>query len=94
MVNLVTGKIVLFLIVCAAEQASLNLIIANTVDRVSRFNVFLFTPDRRQSKTLLTIDERRLKSLEAAFLIAICRLTGDKWQSNAVSTDLFIYVCR
>ena len=34
------------------------------------------TPDRRQSKTLLTIDERRKKSLETEFSIAICHPIG------------------
>ena len=41
------------------------------------------TPDRRHSKTLI-IDQR---SLETEFSIAICRPTGDTWQSKT----LFIY---
>ena len=40
----------------------------------------LFTSDRRQSKTLLTIDERGSKSLETVFSITICRQYLDKWQ--------------
>ena len=32
-----------------------------------------FVPNRRQSKTLLTIDERGSKSPETVFSIAICR---------------------
>ena len=40
----------------------------------------LNTPDRRQSKTILTIDKRGSKSLETVFSIAICRQSGDKWQ--------------
>ena len=47
------------------------------------------TPDSRQSKTLLTIEERRLKSLETEFLIAICRTTGDKWQSKTPVLTIF-----
>ena len=36
------------------------------------------TPDRRQSKMLITIDERGLKSIQTVFSIAICRHSGDK----------------
>ena len=42
------------------------------------------TPGRRQSKTLLTIDERGSKSPETVFSIAICRQSGDKWQSKTL----------
>ena len=38
--------------------------------------------NRRQSKTLLTINERGSKSLETVFSIAICNKSGDKWQSK------------
>ena len=38
-----------------------------------------FTPDRRQSNTLFTFDERGSKSLETVFSIAICRQSGDEW---------------
>ena len=35
------------------------------------------------------------KLIEIVFLIAICRLLGDKWQSkNTVSIDFFTYVPR
>ena len=37
-----------------------------------------FTPDRRQWKTLSTIEDQI--SIETVFSIAICRPTGDKWQ--------------
>ena len=42
------------------------------------------TPDRRQSKTLLTIEERGSKIARKVFSISICRPTGDKWQSEAL----------
>ena len=44
----------------------------------------LISQDTRQSKTLLTIDEHGSKSLETVFLIAICRQSGDKWQSKTL----------
>ena len=47
------------------------------------------TPETRQSKTLLTIDERRSKSLETVFTIAICRKMGDKWQSKTRFLAIF-----
>ena len=53
-----------------------------------------FTPDRRQSKTLLAIDEHGSKSLERVFLNAICRQSGDKWQSKTLFLTIFIYVRR
>ena len=49
------------------------------------------TPGRRQSKTLLTINEQG--SLETVFLIAICLQLDDKWQSKTLfQTIFFIYV--
>ena len=50
----------------------------------SKYRSHVYTPDRRQSKTLLTIDERDRKSLEAMFSIDICRQLGDKWQSETL----------
>ena len=38
--------------------------------------------ERRQSKALLTIDERGSKIARTMFAIAICRKPGDKWQSK------------
>ena len=40
-------------------------------------------------ETLLTIDECRSKMLETMFLIAICRQTGDKWQSKTMFLTIF-----
>ena len=40
-------------------------------------------------KNLNTIDERKSKSLETDILIAICRLTGDKWQSKLLFLVIF-----
>ena len=42
------------------------------------------TRDRRQSNTLLPIDERGSKIAKSVFSIAICRQLGDKWQSKNV----------
>ena len=44
----------------------------------------MFTPGRRQSKTLILSTNVDQKSLETEFSIAICRPTGDKWQSKAL----------
>ena len=48
----------------------------------------MITPDRRQSKTLLTIYKDQI-SLETVFLIAICRQSGDKWQSKTLFLTIF-----
>ena len=43
------------------------------------------TPGRGQSKTLLTIDKHGLKiAIKTLFSIAICRQSGDKWQSKTL----------
>ena len=42
------------------------------------------TPDRRQSKTLIVSTNVDQRSLETEFLIAICRPTGNKWQSKTL----------
>ena len=42
----------------------------------------VITPGRRQSKTSMLLTNIDQKSLETEFLIAICRPTGDKWQSK------------
>ena len=36
-----------------------------------------------------TINERRTKKIETEFLIAICRPTGDKWESNTLFLSIF-----
>ena len=36
-----------------------------------------------------TIDERRLKQLHTEFSIAICRPTGDNWQSKTLFLAIF-----
>ena len=51
------------------------------------------TPDMRQSKKLLTIDEHGLKSLERMFSIAICRQLGDKWQLKTLFLEMFDVLC-
>ena len=42
------------------------------------------TPDRGQSKSFNQSTNVNQKLLEIEFLIAICRLTGDKWQSKTL----------
>ena len=49
-----------------------------------KLSPYYHTANRRQSKTILTIDERGSKSLETLFSIAICRHLGDKWQSKTL----------
>ena len=51
--------------------------------------VFNFTPDRRQSKTSILSTNVDQKLLETGFLIAICRPTGDKWQSKTLFLAIF-----
>ena len=46
-------------------------------------------PDRRQLKTLILSTNVDQKSLETEFSIAICRPTGDNWQSKT----LFLAIC-
>ena len=48
-----------------------------------------YTPDRWQSKTLLPSTNVGKKSLETEFLIAICRLPGDKWQKKTQFLAIF-----
>ena len=55
----------------------------------------MYTPDRRQSKTLSTIDERGSNiDRKKVFSIAICRSNGDKWQSRHCFYWFLIYVPR
>ena len=49
----------------------------------------LITPDRKRSKPLLTIENADKKLQEKVFLIAICRRTGDKWQSQTLFLTIF-----
>ena len=46
--------------------------------------VRLITLGRRQSKTLMLSTNVNQKSLKTEFLIAVCCLTGDKWQSKTL----------
>ena len=45
---------------------------------------FIITPDRRQSKTSILSAKVDKKSMEKEFLTAICRRTGDEWQSKTL----------
>ena len=47
------------------------------------------TQGRRQSKTLKLSTNIDQKSLETEFLIAVCRPTGDEWQSKTVFLAIF-----
>ena len=51
--------------------------------------LLVFTPGRRQSKTSILSTNVDKKSLETEFLIVICRLTGDKWQSETLFLSIF-----
>ena len=61
------------------------------------------TRDRQQLKIIIISTNRDKKSLETEFLMAICRPTGDKWQSKTLFLASFdtrssfvksIYDCR
>ena len=63
----------------------------------------LNTPDRGQLKTLIISTKVDKKSLKTEFSIAICRSTGDKWQSKTLllvildlrsSIDKSFFDCR
>ena len=47
------------------------------------------TPGRRQLKTPILLRNVDQKSLETEFSIAICRHTGDKWQSKTLFLSIF-----
>ena len=51
--------------------------------------VSISTPDRGQSKTLILSTKVDQKLLKTEFLIVICRLTGDKWQSKTLFLAIF-----
>ena len=53
------------------------------------FRPSLNTPGRRQSKTPILSRNVDQKSLEIEFSIAICRHTGDKWQSKTMFLSIF-----
>ena len=44
------------------------------------------------TQNVITIDGRRANSLETEISIAICRLTGDKWQSKTLFLAILIHV--
>ena len=47
------------------------------------------TPGRRQSKTSILSRNGDQKSIETVLTIAICRPTGDKWQSKTLFLLIF-----
>ena len=47
------------------------------------------TQGRRQSKTSILLRNVDQKSIETVFSIAICRPTGDKWQSKTLFLSIF-----
>ena len=49
----------------------------------------IYTPGRRQSKTPILSRNVDQKSIETEFSIAICRHTGDKWQSKTLFLSIF-----
>ena len=50
---------------------------------------FINTPDRWQLKTLILSTNVDQKLFETEFLIAICRLSGHKWQSKTLFLEIF-----
>ena len=50
---------------------------------------YFITPGRRQWKTPILSRNVDKKSIETVFLIAICRPTGDKWQSKTLFISIF-----
>ena len=49
----------------------------------------MITPGRRQSKTSILSTNVNKNSLKTEFSIAICRPTGDKWQSKTLFLAIF-----
>ena len=56
---------------------------------IKTFNYYIHTLGRRQSKTPKLSRNVDQKWLETEFLIAICRHTGDKWQSKTLFLSIF-----
>ena len=54
-----------------------------------RSSTYVTTPGWRISKTPILSRNVDQKSLETEFLIAICRHTGDKWQSKTLFLSIF-----
>ena len=83
--NLHLGQFDLYfwLISCKTETLFLH-----SLKRFEQISVLILTSGRRQSKTLIlsmNID----KNLKEQFLIAICRPTGDKWQSKTLFLAIY-----
>ena len=53
------------------------------------YNTDLHTPDKLQSETLILSVNVDKKLLETEFSIAVCRPTGDKWQSKTLFLAIF-----
>ena len=54
----------------------------------------VLTPGRRQSKTPILSRNVDQKSIETLFSIAICRPTGDKWQSKTPEHCFYRFLIR
>ena len=70
------------IISCTATSTGLNATLGGNAN-IPRSN------DRKQSKTLILQTNIDQKPLETEFLIAICRLIGDKWQSKTLFQLIF-----
>ena len=57
---------------------------------MSDFDLNWFTLGRRQLKMLIQSTNVDKKSLETEFLLAICRHSGDKWQSKTLFLSIFL----
>ena len=78
------ASIAFFYVHCKSSKLVLKYILLVGNENITR--------GRGQLKTLATnIDQ---KSIKTVFLIAICRPTGDKWQSKTLFLSILIYVPR
>ena len=72
------------LVACRANSKS-----PRSIDLACILSAHIYTPDRRQSKTLILSTKVDRKSLETEFSIAIGRPSSDKWQSKILFLATF-----
>ena len=71
-----------------AEKCVIIFLSINTIKRIHYMN-HTNTPGRQQSKTPILSRNVDQKSIETVFSIAICRHTGDKWESKTLFLSIF-----
>ena len=74
---------------CVDAQTYLNLRSTHMPVPFAGHPLIITKPDRRQAKTLLTIDEQGSKIARNSVSISICRQSGDKWQSITLFLMIF-----